>query len=189
MVAKLARDFGDICDLGPLRRVILSPLCVKEVEENQNGVRACSITPETITSSVRSQIKKRRSRNKSGGGYPTHCLARNPSATEATLGYVLNGMSDMKKSRSERKFDYINKGRVPEMRETHFFMQKKGKTPSPSLIKKYTLSELPPSARPLLVFINSRSGGQLGSSLRRRLNILLNPVQVPLKPGLNFFTL
>lgn len=184
--AKLARDFGDICDLGPLRRVILSPLCVKEVDEDQKGERVSYITQEIITSSVRGQIKKRRNRNKNGGSYSTNCLLRNSSASEATLGCILNGLSDMKKSSCERKFDYMNNGRVPEMRDTHFFMQEKGKTATHSLIKKYTLSELSPAARPLLVFINARSGGQLGSSLCRRLNMLLNPVQVSPEPVLYF---
>ncbi|KAL0384888.1 UNVERIFIED_CONTAM: Diacylglycerol kinase [Sesamum radiatum] len=42
----------------------------------------------------------------------------------------------------------------------------------------YELIDLPPDARPLLVFINKKSGAQRGDSLRQRLNILLNPVQV-----------
>ncbi|KAK4264667.1 hypothetical protein QN277_025811 [Acacia crassicarpa] len=176
--AKLARDFGDVCDLGPLRRVILSPLCVKEADEDQKGERVSYIAQEIITSSVRGQIKKRRNRNKNGGSYSTNCLLRHSSASEATLGCVLNGLSDMKKSSCERKFDYMNNGGVLEMRDTNFFMQENGKTATHSLIKKYTLSELSPAARPLLVFINARSGGQLGTSLRRRLNMLLNPVQI-----------
>ncbi|XP_054806545.1 diacylglycerol kinase 2 [Prosopis cineraria] len=176
--AKLARDFGDVCDLGPLRRVILSPLCVKEVDEDQKGEGISSFTQEIITSSVRGQIKKRRNRNKNGGSCSTYCLSRNSSATEATLGYALNGLSDVKKSSCDGKFDHMNNGRVLEMRDTHFLMQEKGKTETHSVIKKYTLFELPLDARPLLVFINARSGGQLGPSLRRRLNMLLNPVQI-----------
>ncbi|KAF7806246.1 diacylglycerol kinase 1 [Senna tora] len=44
--------------------------------------------------------------------------------------------------------------------------------------QKYELIDLPPDARPLLVFINKKSGAQRGDSLRLRLNMLLNPVQV-----------
>ena len=44
--------------------------------------------------------------------------------------------------------------------------------------QKYELIDLSPDARPLLVFINKKSGAQRGNSLRQRLNILLNPVQV-----------
>ncbi|KAJ0548565.1 putative diacylglycerol kinase (ATP) [Helianthus annuus] len=44
--------------------------------------------------------------------------------------------------------------------------------------QKYELTDLGPDARPLLVFINKKSGAQRGDSLRLRMNILLNPVQV-----------
>jgi diacylglycerol kinase (ATP) len=44
--------------------------------------------------------------------------------------------------------------------------------------RKYELVDLPQDSRPLLVFINGKSGGRNGPSLRRRLNMLLNPVQV-----------
>lgn len=42
----------------------------------------------------------------------------------------------------------------------------------------YRIMDLPPDVRPLLVFINKKSGAQQGVSLRRHLNILLNPLQV-----------
>ncbi|KAL8100347.1 hypothetical protein AgCh_032556 [Apium graveolens] len=38
--------------------------------------------------------------------------------------------------------------------------------------------DLPADARPLLVFINTKSGAQNGPALKRRLSMLLNPVQV-----------
>ncbi|KAI4987916.1 hypothetical protein ZWY2020_028674 [Hordeum vulgare] len=44
--------------------------------------------------------------------------------------------------------------------------------------KKYELVNLPQDSRPLLVFINGKSGGRNGPSLRRRLNMLLNPIQI-----------
>ena len=43
---------------------------------------------------------------------------------------------------------------------------------------RYTITDLPTDSRPLLVFINKRSGAQHGVSLRRQFNMLLNPVQV-----------
>ncbi|KAF7840162.1 diacylglycerol kinase 2 [Senna tora] len=160
---KLAKDFGDVCDLGPLRRVILSPLCVKELEEDQKRDQLSPIKQEIITSSVRGQIRKRRNRNKHGA-----TLSRNSSVTNAALEYVLNGLADLKKSSYDKNFDKMNNGKELG----------KGETTTHSQIKKYTLFELPPDARPLLVFINAKSGGQLGPSLRRRLNMLLNPVQI-----------
>jgi diacylglycerol kinase (ATP) len=47
-----------------------------------------------------------------------------------------------------------------------------------SMKQRYEITDLPPDARPLLVFINKKSGAQRGDSLRQRLNFLLNPVQV-----------
>jgi hypothetical protein len=43
---------------------------------------------------------------------------------------------------------------------------------------RYTITDLPSDSRPLLVFINKRSGAQHGVSLRRQFNMLLNPIQV-----------
>jgi diacylglycerol kinase (ATP) len=44
--------------------------------------------------------------------------------------------------------------------------------------QKYEIVNMPSDSRPLLVFVNKRSGAQSGDSLRQRLQILLNPVQV-----------
>jgi diacylglycerol kinase (ATP) len=51
---------------------------------------------------------------------------------------------------------------------------------------KYALSELPADSRPLLVFINKRSGAQRGDLLKHKLHFLLNPVQVMILLTLNF---
>ncbi|XP_019463883.1 PREDICTED: diacylglycerol kinase 2-like isoform X2 [Lupinus angustifolius] len=161
---KLTRDSGDVCDLGPLRRVILSPLCVKEVDEDKKGARLSSI----INSSVRGQIKKRHNRNKYGGSCRINGKVHDSSVNDAVLlEYVLNGLADLKKSNDEL-FDHMNSGRL----------LRNGEAVTPSRVKKHTLVDLPQDARPLLVFINARSGGQLGPSLHRRLNMLLNPVQI-----------
>lgn len=42
----------------------------------------------------------------------------------------------------------------------------------------YIIVDLPPDVRPLLVFINKKSGAQQGLSLKRHFNMLLNPLQV-----------
>ncbi|KAK7247625.1 hypothetical protein RIF29_42512 [Crotalaria pallida] len=161
---KLTRDSGDVCDLGPLRRVILSPLCVKEVDEDQKGARLSSF----ITSSVRGQIRKRRNRNKHGGSCRGNGKVHDSSVNDAALlEYVLNGLTDLKMSNDDL-FAHFNGGRVPA----------NSGTVTPSQVKRHILVDLPQDARPLLVFINARSGGQLGPSLHRRLNMLLNPVQI-----------
>lgn len=49
-------------------------------------------------------------------------------------------------------------------------------TPPPPF--EVDVSRLPAGSRPVLVFINTKSGPQVGAGLRRRLLRLLNPVQV-----------
>ena len=67
--------------------------------------------------------------------------------------------------------------RKPTLRRNSSINQK-DESHSLGVKQKYDLIDLPPDARPLLVFINKKSGAQRGDSLRMRLNILLNPVQV-----------
>ncbi|KAF2596394.1 hypothetical protein F2Q68_00007165 [Brassica cretica] len=91
--SNMSNETGDVCDLGPLRRLILCPLYVKELTLNPCG---------WLFSRIRHGANK----------------------------------------------------------------------------LKYELADLPSDARPLLVFINRKSGSQRGDSLLQRLNLLLNPVQV-----------
>lgn len=172
---KMAKESGDVCDLGTLRRVILSPLCVKEVGPFNGGGMLRSITDEFITSSVRGQFRRKRHRSKHGNGH-----SANGNSSTDSLECVFNGLTGMKKSCSEKSFDYLKKdGRVLTVKGNHNgFMQKKGGSVTYGQLKKYKVVDLPKDARPLLVFINARSGGQNGASLRRRLNMLLNPAQV-----------
>ena len=67
--------------------------------------------------------------------------------------------------------------RKPSLRRNSSINQK-DESHSLGVKQKYDLIDLPLDARPLLVFINKKSGAQRGDSLRMRLNILLNPVQV-----------
>ncbi|KAF5751748.1 hypothetical protein HS088_TW02G00765 [Tripterygium wilfordii] len=177
--AKMLKESGDICDLGPRRRIILSPLCVKEVEVHAGGGILSSITEEIIASSNRGQMRKKRNRNKNGSGRVVNGKI-DASATNKALEYVFNGLACLKKSSSEEKNNSSRMdGRLFDVKGTSDGVMKiKGGPTIYGQVKKYTLDDLPQDARPLLVFINAKSGGQLGPSLRRRLNLLLNPVQV-----------
>ncbi|KAF7838516.1 diacylglycerol kinase 1 [Senna tora] len=119
-----------MCDLGAFRRMIVSPLCVREIilekkDECGGGVVSSIITHE-IASSVCGSI-------------------RNQS----------------KKCRNEEEEEEEDDGSIRKY-------------------QKYELmsGDLGGEARPLLVFINKKSGAQSGDSLRLRLNVLLNPLQV-----------
>lgn len=166
--AKMSEESGNICDLGSLRRVILSPICVKEIEcEKNRGGMLNSITEEIIASSVRSQIRRRRHRNKHGGSHSVNSKLKDSSAANTALQYVLNGIAGLKDGGVLRKKGAQN-GIIHNYQELSGHGQ----------FKQYTLMDLPADARPLLVFINTKSGAQNGPSLKRRLNTLLNPVQV-----------
>ncbi|KAM7258319.1 hypothetical protein ACFE04_014060 [Oxalis oulophora] len=176
--AKMVKASGDACDLGPLRRLILSPLYVKvKVDDKTTGRGGgggggmfSSITGGIIGSSYRGQMKKKRQRGKNGNGN------NNDSGKDS----MFNGFSGMKKSRSEKNLEIFKKNPgVHNYKGTESgLVQKKGGTCTADFVKKYTLADLPQDARPLLVFINAKSGGQRGPYFRRRLNMLLNPLQI-----------
>lgn len=145
---------GDVCDLGPFRMVILSPLYVKEL---QPGGFLSSITHEAneIASSVCGSIRNQSKKYKQG----------NEAAIEdrhSNTHLIVNGHHEVEVQCLDGDGDNNQKD------ETHILRVK----------QKYELIDLPSDARPLLVFINKKSGAQRGNSLRQRLNVLLNPIQV-----------
>ncbi|KAF6172737.1 hypothetical protein GIB67_000795 [Kingdonia uniflora] len=162
--AKMSKESGNICDLGSLRRLVLSPLCVKETDKGTTaGAMLSSITEEIIASSVRGQIRRRHHPNKHGNNRFPNGKRQDSSGAKTTFEYVLNGLVGLEKDSSK----VTQNGAV-----------KKNRNIAIGRAKRYALVDLPQDARPLLVFINTKSGAQYGPSLRRRLNMLLNPVQV-----------
>lgn len=183
---KLTKECGDVCDLGPLRRIILSPLCVKEVDEDIIGVGMLhSIKEQIIGTSVR---RRKRHKSKKGSVTPNFAKSQETSVADAALKYVINGLSGVKKSHGKKNISSTTTGNeaLNGLGGHGGLIQKGCKTPPYSEVKKYKLVDVPCTARPLLVFINARSGGQNGRFLRSRLNMLLNPVQVILILMLKF---
>lgn len=175
---KMSEESGDVCDLGALRRVILSPLCVKEVEAESGGGGILSSIPEKmIPSSVCGQIRRRRTRNKNGKIHSLNGKLENKaSVAKAAVRYVLNGLIGSKKLNGKIHNDRVSKDNNGLLGENE--IQNGHRVGSCCQATKYSIMDLPRDARPLLVFINTKSGAQNGTSLKRRLNILLNPVQV-----------
>ncbi|XP_055825276.1 diacylglycerol kinase 1-like [Solanum dulcamara] len=191
--ANMFNETGDICDLGPFRRLILSPLYVKEF--NRGGLLS-SITQgaNEIASSVRASIisqskKYKHSNEKHGSGtsaetsngdvvedttaectFDSHKVNGNCRIDEnCNCGVNREGVDQQQDSGVKKLIS------IPSFKRSSSITQK---DESQLMGQKYELTDLPPDARPLLVFINKKSGAQRGDSLRQRLNLLLNPVQV-----------
>ncbi|XP_078434741.1 diacylglycerol kinase 2 [Wolffia australiana] len=161
--AELFRERGDVCDHGPLRRLIISPLNVREMctEEETSGMLS-SIKEEIIASSIRRRMRRRR-RSKNFG------YQKGNTSENSLFGNALNWLADLKNPLKSDQNTLKKDKSVKGFREYAI---------SVNQTKRYMLMDLPKDSRPLLVFVNVKSGGQYGAFLRRRLNILLNPVQV-----------
>ncbi|KAL9148426.1 hypothetical protein ABFS82_12G040400 [Erythranthe guttata] len=174
---KMSEESGDVCDLGAHRRVILSPLCVKSAESEMLS----SITEEIIASTVRGQIRRKRHRNRHGSNRYINGKEPESFAVKRAVLNVLKGLVGLQSSSIKKSNDpFLNAGKVLSKRGSLNDLASKNNEVDfcDKKLKKYTILDLPSDARPLLVFINAKSGAQNGPILRRRLNMLLNPVQV-----------
>jgi diacylglycerol kinase (ATP) len=184
----LSIETGDICDLGPLKRLILSPLCVKELHWTGAAGLISSIThgANELASNVRERIRSRGKKYRKG----TISVDSDSSGTIDPPSDI-EGDSQETNNAAKRREDHAN-GELPEVHESSESENDKqllteNKTSIPNgqhedshvhNNQKYEIVDVPSDSRPLLVFINKRSGAQCGDSLRQRLQILLNPIQV-----------
>ncbi|KAL1810206.1 hypothetical protein DCAR_0729876 [Daucus carota subsp. sativus] len=191
----MSNETGDICDLGPYKRLILSPLYVREVNRALQGRLLSSITQgaNEIASSVRasisrSQSKKSKQENVASADTVNNCSVGN-SSTESTdnnenrnasLGVEENCNSTV----SIEGTDQNQNGGIVKILDSkpsfkrNSSINEKNEFHLTGTEQRYELTDLPSDARPLLVFINKKSGAQRGESLKLRLNLLLNPIQV-----------
>ena len=185
----LFNDTGDACDLGPYRRLILSPLYVKQFVRTSSGGFLCSITQGAngIASSVRASIRCQSMNYKHGIqisndiGDSSDMSGTSMEITKET-SQMVNGSHRTEENQNGQtnteEVDQQGEAKTgPSLKRSLTINQKEG-TQLEGLRQKYDINDLPPEARPLLVFINKKSGAQRGNSLKQRLNILLNPVQV-----------
>lgn len=192
--SSLYSETGDVCDLGPFRRLILSPLQVKELRLSSSGGILSSIThganeiASTVRASIRNQSKKTKqgsevpvdSSNGSIGESPTESTTdanlANDSSNKTEENYI--GNTKTEGTTQHQDGDVVQKlGRKLSFKRSLSNIQR-DESHIAGMKQKYELTDLGPDARPLLVFINKKSGAQRGDSLRLRMNILLNPVQV-----------
>ncbi|KAK8972192.1 hypothetical protein V6N11_024277 [Hibiscus sabdariffa] len=201
--SSMCNETGDICDLGPFRKLILSPLYVKELSPNSGFLSSLTHGANelafSVRATIRSQSKKQQHNSEtsfdtgSNGSFcemPTENTANTPEningshAIEENCNGGINpgtprhqngGMNPGTPRQNgaieknvEKKPSFKRSGSINQKDESHALRMK----------QKYELVDLPPDAKPLLVFVNKKSGAQRGDSLKQRLNLLLNPVQV-----------
>ncbi|KAG6401784.1 hypothetical protein SASPL_138649 [Salvia splendens] len=188
----LFNDTGDACDLGPYRRLILSPLYVKQFFRTSSGGFLSSITQGAngIESSVRASIRCQSMNYKNGieisndFGNSSDMSGTSMEITKET-SQMVNGSHRTEENQNGQTNtkEVDQQGEAKKMEtdpslERSLSINRKEGTQLGGLRQKYDINDLPPEAKPLLVFINKKSGAQRGNSFKQRLNILLNPVQV-----------
>ncbi|XP_065878381.1 diacylglycerol kinase 1 isoform X1 [Euphorbia lathyris] len=186
----MSNETGDICDLGPFRRLILSPLHVKEL--NSSGGFLSSIThganeiASSVRASIRSQSKKKYKRGNEASADTRNSGSTCDMSTESTADAhpTMNGSHGMKENCNSLNRENSCNGEIVDRMDSKAGFKRSGPINHKDecqilgMKHRYEIIDLPPDARPLLVFINKKSGAQRGDSLRQRLNFLLNPVQV-----------
>ncbi|KAG2310038.1 hypothetical protein Bca52824_021595 [Brassica carinata] len=182
--SNMSNETGDICDLGPLRRLILCPLYVKELTRNPSGGFLSTIThganelASTVRASIRSQSKKYKQASETSvdsGNSGSNCDESMESTadtgpavngTHAVLensGSVMNGGSSHGDSDSNGKLE-----KKPSVKRSGSFGQKDEHQALRSKLK-YELADLPSDARPLLVCeLSSAQGPEVGLFLFRK---------------------
>ncbi|KAI3876937.1 hypothetical protein MKX03_032482 [Papaver bracteatum] len=187
-------ELGDICDLGPFKRLILSPLFVKELSRTSSGGFLSSITQgaNELASTMRVRIKSHRKKHRRGSETSMDSTANTSSTCDQSMESTadtdqtpkaLNGNGESCSGNTKLQVTHEggemnNKVDLKPNYQKVLSSNQRDESQVLGAQQKYELIDLPPDTRPLLVFINKKSGAQRGSTLRQRLNILLNPVQV-----------
>ncbi|KAJ1421834.1 Protein kinase C-like, phorbol ester/diacylglycerol-binding domain [Sesbania bispinosa] len=191
----MSNETGDVCDLGQFKRLILSPLYVKELNRNLPGGFFSSIThgANEIASSVRASIRSQSKKYKHGnepsvesgnsesiGETSTESTGDSHQIVNANGHHEVEEKNSVGSNKEVRHLDseVDNKMDIKPSLRRNSSIDQKDESHVLQVKQKYELIGLPPDARPLLVFLNKKSGAQRGDSLRLRLNILLNPLQV-----------
>lgn len=174
---KMSEECGDDCDLGALRRVILSPLCVKINKRKKLN----SAAGEKFDPTVFGERRKKHHHNKHGANQCSNGKEAGSCAAKRAVLNVLRSLAVFHNISNETNGDHVMKSSKVRVKNGGTLSESGDKKDERDLchrLNKYTILDMPSDARPLLVFINSKSGAQNGAILHRILNMLLNPVQV-----------
>ncbi|KAK8445682.1 hypothetical protein SEVIR_9G367100v4 [Setaria viridis] len=182
----MAAETGDICDLGPYKRLILSPLFVRTISKPGGILSSITQGANEFASTVRVHLGSRGKKVKHHKRLPSDSVqgdSNDDSSSDTTLN------SNQRAKESKATGGSVQRSAENEHYSSeHYSSESDGRELISEPIRlndetggvklKYALSDLPADARPLLVFINKRSGAQRGDSLKHKLHFLLNPVQV-----------
>ncbi|KAK1363460.1 Diacylglycerol kinase [Heracleum sosnowskyi] len=191
----MSNETGDICDLGPFKRLILSPLYVREVNRALQERLLSSITQganeiaSSVRASIRGQSKKYKQGNVASSDTGNNCSI-GQSSTENTcdnnknrngshgIEENCNSTVSMDSVDQNQNGSVVNKLDSKSSFKRSSSINERNEFHLTGMEQRYELSDLPSDARPLLVFMNKKSGAQRGVSLKLCLNLLLNPIQV-----------
>lgn len=178
----MAAETGDICDLGPFKRLILSPLFVRTISKPGGILSSITQGANELASTVRVHLGSRSRKVKHHKGMSSES-AHDDSNDDSSSETTLNSNQKAKESKAtggsaQRSAENEHYSSESDGREFVSEPKRLSNDETAGVKLKYALSELPADARPLLVFINKRSGAQRGDSLKHKLHFLLNPVQV-----------
>jgi len=186
----MAAETGDICDLGPFKRLILSPLFVRTISKPGGILSSITQGANELASTVRVHLGSRSRKVKHHKGMSSES-AHDDSNDDSSSETTLNSNQKAKESKAtggsaQRSAENEHYSSESDGREFVSEPKRLSSDETAGVKLKYALSELPADARPLLVFINERSGAQRGDSLKHKLHFLLNPVQVMINLTLQF---
>lgn len=189
--ARLAKETGDICDLGPFRRLILSPIHVKDISRSGGILSSITHGANEFASNIRGHMRSQSMKSKNSNTLTADSANTSnlvDSSAERTVdshqshkGFNENLEHVTEKIDAENLHPTGKNGYKEAMKQYDLRSSSFKKSNDSGLERtklKYELVDLPPGARPLLVFINKKSGAQRTDSLKLGLRFLLNPVQV-----------
>lgn len=180
----MVTETGDVCDLGPFRRLILSPLFVRAISKPGGILSSITHGANEFASTVRGRLNRTK-KEKHHSRLPSD--SNDDSSSDTTLnsnqraGELKATGGSVQRSPENDHYSSESDGREFISESRRFSSNETGEVKL-----EYVLSELPADSRPLLVFINKRSGAQRGDLLKHKLHFLLNPVQVMILLTLNF---
>ncbi|KAL4422402.1 hypothetical protein ABPG75_008599 [Micractinium tetrahymenae] len=146
----------DECTLGPLRRAVLPPTAVRPALRSGGSLR------EALDREVSADLGESGSEQGQLPGEQRPPAGAPPAAAQAKAALVSNGSATSNGKKGGKKGSWWRR----LYRPTHAQWQ------------DYRIEQLPPGCKPVIVFVNTKSGPQAGATLRRRFLRCLHPLQV-----------